>query len=42
MDVVVQRDNGYGMTVNGNDGDGWNSDGVALWLGRRKNRDAIE
>jgi hypothetical protein len=28
--------------MKGNDGGGWSSDGVVLWLGRRQNRDAIE
>jgi hypothetical protein len=42
MDVVVQRDDGRGTVVKGNDGGGWSSDGVVLWLGRRQNRDAIE
>jgi hypothetical protein len=28
--------------VKSNDGDGWSSDGVALWLGRRQNGDTIE
>jgi hypothetical protein len=26
----------------GNDGGGWSSDGVVLWLGRRQNKDTIE
>jgi hypothetical protein len=25
-----------------NDDDGWSSDGMVLWLGRRQNRDAVE
>jgi hypothetical protein len=42
MGVVVRRDDVCGMTVNGDDGSGWSSDGVVLWLGRRQNRDTIE
>jgi hypothetical protein len=26
----------------GNDGNGWSSDDVALWLVRRQNKDAVE
>jgi hypothetical protein len=33
---------GHGMTVKGNDDNGWSSDGMMLWLERRQNRDAIE
>jgi hypothetical protein len=42
MGVVVRRDNGRETTVKGNDNDGWSSDVVVLWLGRRQNRDAVE
>jgi hypothetical protein len=42
MGVVVRRDDGHEMTVKGNDGSGWSSDGVVLWLGRRQNEDAVE
>jgi hypothetical protein len=35
----VRRDDRYGTTVKGNDGDGWSSDGVVLWLVSRQNRD---
>jgi hypothetical protein len=38
----VWRDDGCGMTVKGNDGDGWSSDGMVLRLGRRQNGDAAE
>jgi hypothetical protein len=38
----VRRENEREMTVKGNDGDGWSSNGMALWLGRRQNRDAVE
>jgi hypothetical protein len=30
------------MVEKGNDGGGWSSNGVVLWLGRRQNRDAVE
>jgi hypothetical protein len=42
MVVIVQRNDRRGMTVKGNDGDGWSSDGVVLWLGRRQNRFVVE
>jgi hypothetical protein len=35
----VRRDDRYGTTVKGNDGDEWSSNGVVLWLVRRQNRD---
>jgi hypothetical protein len=35
MDVVVQRDYVCGTSVKGNDGGGWGSDGVVLWLEKR-------
>jgi hypothetical protein len=31
-----------GTTVKGNDGGGWSSDDVVLWLGRRQNGDTAE
>jgi hypothetical protein len=34
--VIVQRDDGCGTTVKGNDGCGWSSDGVVLWLKEAK------
>jgi hypothetical protein len=40
--VIVRRDNGLGTAIKGNDGDGWSSDGVVLWLGRRQNGDTVE
>jgi hypothetical protein len=40
--VVMRIDDGRGMTVKRNDGGGWNSDGVMLWRGRRKDRDTVE
>jgi hypothetical protein len=36
MSVIVQRDNGCGTTVKGNNGYGWSSDDVTLWLGGGK------
>jgi hypothetical protein len=42
MSVVVRRDGECGTTVKGNDGGGWSSDGVVLWLVRRQNRDVVE
>jgi hypothetical protein len=35
------RDDRRGTMVKGNDGDGWSSDGVVLWLGRRQNGDTV-
>jgi hypothetical protein len=40
--VIVRRDDGRGMIVKGNDGGGWSSDGVVLWLGRRQNEVTVE
>jgi hypothetical protein len=40
--VVMQRDDGCGTTVKGNDDCGWSFDGMVLRLGRRQNRDAVE
>jgi hypothetical protein len=42
MYVIVRRDDGHVTVIKENDDDGWSSDGVVLWLGRRKNRDVIE
>jgi hypothetical protein len=30
------------MTMKGNDGGGWTSDDVVLWLVRRQNEDVVE
>jgi hypothetical protein len=38
----VWRDDGRGTMVKGNDGGGWSSDGVVLWLQRSQNGDVIE
>jgi hypothetical protein len=38
----VWRDDGRETAVKGNDSDGWSSDGMVVWLGRRQNRDATE
>jgi hypothetical protein len=40
--VIVQRDNVRETTVKENDGSGWSSNDVVLWLVRRKNRDVVE
>jgi hypothetical protein len=40
--VVAWRDDERGTAVKGNDGSGWSSDGVMLWLERRQNKDAVE
>jgi hypothetical protein len=40
--VVVWRDDGRGTAVKGNGDDGWSSNGVVLWLGRRQNGDMVE
>jgi hypothetical protein len=39
--VIVWSDDGCGMEVKGNDGNGWSSDGMVLWLGRQ-NEDVVE
>jgi hypothetical protein len=31
-----------GTVVKGNDGDGWSSNGVVLWLRKRQNEGAVE
>jgi hypothetical protein len=36
MGVIVWRDDGHGTIIKGNDGIGWSSDGMVLWLGRRQ------
>jgi hypothetical protein len=33
--VIVWKDDGNGMVVKENDGSGWSSFGVVLWLGRK-------
>jgi hypothetical protein len=38
----VHRDDRCGIAVKRNDGDGWTSDDVVLWLGRRQNRDTVK
>jgi hypothetical protein len=40
--VVVQMDNRHEIVVKGNNNDGWSSDGMVLWLGRRQNEDMVE
>jgi hypothetical protein len=39
--VVVRRDDECETAVKGNDGGGWSSEVVVLWLGRRQNRDTV-
>jgi hypothetical protein len=39
VDVIVRRDDECKIVVKENDGNGWSSDGVVLWLGRRQNID---
>jgi hypothetical protein len=36
------RDDVRETTVKWNDDDGWSSDYVVLWLGRRQNKDKVE
>jgi hypothetical protein len=36
------RDDRCEMTVKGNNGSGWSSDGMVFWLGRGQNEDAVE
>jgi hypothetical protein len=33
---------GRGTVVKGNNGGGWSSDGVVLWLGTRQNGNVVE
>jgi hypothetical protein len=40
--VIVQMDDECGTVVKGNDGGGWSSDGVVLWLGMSQNGDEVE
>jgi hypothetical protein len=35
----VQRDDGHGTMMKGNDDGGYSSNGVVLWLARRQNGD---
>jgi hypothetical protein len=35
-------DNRHEIVVKGNNNDGWSSDGMMLWLGRRQNEDMVE
>jgi hypothetical protein len=42
MGVVVWRDDECEIAVKGNGGDGWSSDDMVLWLGRRQNGDTVE
>jgi hypothetical protein len=38
----VQRDDEHETVVKGDNNNGWSSDGVVLWLGRRQNGDVVE
>jgi hypothetical protein len=38
----VRRDNEHRIAVKENNGGGWSSNGVVVWLGRRQNEDVIE
>jgi hypothetical protein len=40
--VIVRRDDEHKTTVKQNDVDGWSSDVVVLWIGRRQNRDVVK
>jgi hypothetical protein len=42
MGVIVRRDDECETAVKGNDDGEWSSDGVVLWLGRRKNGDMVK
>jgi hypothetical protein len=42
MGVIMQRDDGLKTAVKENDGGGWSSDGVMLWLEKRQNGDTVE
>jgi hypothetical protein len=42
MVVVVWRDDVRGMRMKENDGGGWSSNDVVLWLRRRQNGDTVE
>jgi hypothetical protein len=40
--VIVQRDDGCGPAMKGNDGIRWSSDDMVLHLGRKQNGDTVE
>jgi hypothetical protein len=40
--VIVRRGDGRGTVMKWNNGGGWSSDGVVLWLWMRQNGDAVE
>jgi hypothetical protein len=42
MGIIVRRDDGHGLSIKGNDGDGSSFDGVVLRLERRRNGDVVE
>jgi hypothetical protein len=40
--IVARKDDGRGTAMKENDNDGWSSDCVVLWLGKRQNGDIVE
>jgi hypothetical protein len=42
MGVVMRRNNERETAVKGHDGDGWSSDGMVLWVGRKQNGDIVK
>jgi hypothetical protein len=38
----MRRDDRRETAVKGNDDDGWSFDDVVIWLGRRRNGDAVK
>jgi hypothetical protein len=40
--AIVQRDDGHGTVVKGNDGGGWSSNDVVLGIGGMQNGDVVE
>jgi hypothetical protein len=42
VDIIIRRDDERVTAVKGHDSDGWSFDNVMVWLGWRKNGDAVE
>jgi hypothetical protein len=42
VDVIVWKNDRYKTMMKGDDGDGWSSNSMMLWLVRRQNIDVIE
>jgi hypothetical protein len=40
--VVIRKDDVCGTVVKCNNGGGWSSDDVVLWLEEKQNRDVVE